>query len=110
MKKYQRMIRFIYILEFIFSIWLYIKAPATIAVHFSGSGKPDAFDSKYWLFLLPVLLILAGEILIFIAKKKRKKIGLEQIPTFLPNEWTYITVMFIFFIIFSYFIQQEILY
>lgn len=45
-----------------FTIFSFIKLPATIPIHFNASGRPDNYGNKLTLFLLPAIgtIVYAG--------------------------------------------------
>lgn len=40
------------------TVYIFLKLPATVPVHFNGSGQPDSYGSKMILLILPALATL----------------------------------------------------
>ncbi|TBX42552.1 DUF1648 domain-containing protein [Lactiplantibacillus paraplantarum] len=83
-------------------------APQTVVTHFNHAGLADSFGSGWWLVMLPLLVVVMGEVIIKLARQKRRKLGLLQLPTLTVFEGQCLGVMVSFSVLLWLFMQSEV--
>jgi len=67
------------VLAFAIALWFYPQMPERIAVHWGMEGNADGFAQKeFWIFLVPILMIILALLLYLVPKLDPKKKNIEQ--------------------------------
>ena len=80
----------------------------TSCSHFNSAGLADSFGSRWWLVMLPLLVVVTGEVMIKLARQKRRKLGLLQLPTLTGFEGQCLGVMVGFSVLLWVILQSEV--
>ncbi|VVB58220.1 Uncharacterised protein [Candidatus Anstonella stagnisolia] len=67
------------VLAFAIAFWFYPQIPDRIAVHWGIEGNADGFAQKeFWIFLVPILMVVLALLLYIIPKMDPKRKNIEQ--------------------------------
>ncbi|TXJ68907.1 DUF1648 domain-containing protein [Lactiplantibacillus plantarum] len=83
-------------------------APQTVVTHFNSAGLADSFGSRWWLVMLPLLVVVTGEVMIKLARQKWRKLGLLQLPTLTGFEGQCLGAMVGFSVLLWVILQSEV--
>lgn len=100
MKTLKLIIRALYGATYLIAVILLIIGPSIVITHWGESGQADATDTSLMIFLLPVILTIIGEIMIFLSKRKRKQGGVSNLPLVFTSEWRYVAGFAVIVVIF----------
>lgn len=56
----------------------------------SYSAQADAIGSRLQIFILPIVYVIISEVMIFLAKRRRKHDKTVALPLMIGNEWRYV--------------------
>ena len=69
---------------------LLVVGHGRVVTHWNGNGVVDATGPRYMVFTIPVVLVVYGEVSLWLARRRRRVDGLEGINVMLANEWRYV--------------------
>jgi len=92
----------------ILSLGLIMIAPATIDVHFNGSGYADAQGSRWMLLLEPAIYAVVAGMMITTSKSKRKQIGMTDINFLTVQECLWTGELIVILVIFGGLMMHQI--
>ncbi|MCX2454459.1 DUF1648 domain-containing protein [Lacticaseibacillus nasuensis] len=80
---------------------LMAAAPAHVVMHFNGAGTADSWSGRAGLLLEPVLLLVLALICDRVALLRRRRVGLESMPTVTFGEWRLVSFIGIVLVVFA---------
>ncbi|VDG31136.1 hypothetical protein [Lactobacillus pentosus] [Lactiplantibacillus mudanjiangensis] len=99
MRKFKIITRSMSIGLILISLWFISQTPTKIVTHFNGLGTADGRGSRWWLLLMPVIVVVLVEISIGTSRRQRRSNGMGTVNLLTPFESKGIGGIFVIVII-----------